>query len=129
MPQQINYTPFQEQYEKYMAQILSDLGLQDLSEPLRSRLANAIEQHMSQVVLNTILKNLDDNAISMINDMLEQGKAQEEILIYLSSSIPGIDSKLAKATNDAYQQLLSESRQLAASTINARSATTTPDDK
>jgi hypothetical protein len=105
-------TIFREQYSYYARRLLGDLGLSDLEEPLRSQLLASIERYISQVLSNTLLENLDETALKGINEMLERGAADEEVMTYLVGTIPDIQQKIALALSNAYARMLAETRQL-----------------
>lgn len=112
MGQNTHITPFRAQYTEYARQLLSDLGLGSLEEPLRGKLLASIEKYVSLVITNTLLENLDDTAIEGIDRLLERDAREEEVTAYLVASIPGIEMKLTTALETAYKRMLEESQQL-----------------
>lgn len=102
--------PIREQYSYYARRLLQDLGLSDLTGPLRSQVLVSVEQYLSQILTNTILQHADQTTLIGVNDMAENGRTDDEVTAYLIASIPDIDKKIAQAMADSYAKLLEQSR-------------------
>lgn len=109
----VDLTKYRERYSQYARRLLSDLGLGDLPEPERGRLLMALEANVQQVLLNTLLENLDDNNLEDAETIIDRGGTQEEVIIYLMGTIPAIEEQIADALIKMYARLLEESKQLA----------------
>lgn len=113
MDQTVDLSQFRKQYSHYAQRLLSDLGLGDVRQPERGRLLAAIERYVQQVVLTTILENINQEGLERAEQQLEDGDGQEEALSRLITSIPDIDVIIANRLTDAYAGILKDARQLA----------------
>lgn len=108
---------YRQQYSHYARRLLSDLGLGDLPEPERGQFLATIEGYVSQVLLNTLLENIDDSDATAVEEQLEQGKTNEEAFAYLVGRVPNAEVKLADRMAEVYAQMLAEAKQLSAAIV------------
>lgn len=106
-------TAYREQYSHYARRLLSDLGLGDLPQPERGQLLTAIESYVQQLLLNTLLENLDPQHIEAADKILKETNDQEEVMGYLLANVPNIELKMANALAESYAQMVAEARELA----------------
>lgn len=108
-----NLDAYREQYSLYARRLLDDLGLGDLGQPQRGQLLLQIETYVQEVMLNTLLEQLDDDLVKEADKILEDGGTNEEAIAYLMLSIPNIDIIMAEALAKSYAEMLEETKQLA----------------
>lgn len=108
----IDLTPFREQYSSFAAQMLHDLGMSDLQQPLRGQLLSSADQYLNQVLLHTILINITPATAERIKELTESDKPNDEIIAYLISSTPGLQRRIQEALQEGYANLVAEVRQL-----------------
>ncbi len=104
---------YREQYTFYAKKLLSDLGLGDLGQPERTELLSTIEQYVQQVIMNTLLENLDEPITTEAEKILNEGGTQEDALVYIMSAIPDIEYRITVALTESYARMVDEARQLA----------------
>ena len=118
---------YRKQYTYYAQRLLADLGLTEVEQPLRSELLAGIEHYINVVITNVILANLKEPQLTQIQSDLDRGQSQGEIVARLAGTMPDIEIKIADALAEAYDQLLSESRQLSHALVQPKSSGNTED--
>ncbi len=112
MDSSIDLTPYREQYSYYAKKLLSDLGLGDLPQPRRGLILVAIENYVQQILLNTILENLDETSLDKADRLIEEGVEPQDAVARVMLSMPDMDLKIADALAACYAQMVDEARQL-----------------
>lgn len=112
-----------EQYSYYAKRLLEDLGLSSVGQPQRGKLLAAIETYVQQVILNTLLENVSEDALKEAEKMLDQDAPREQVVAYLLVSTPDIELFVAEALMESYARMVDESKQLAEA-ITAKSSET-----
>jgi regulator of PEP synthase PpsR (kinase-PPPase family) len=110
--QHLDLSALRERYSDFASQILFDLGMNDLQQPLRGKLLSSIDQFLNQTLTYTVVRNISPQTAKKISELIEKDKSSEEVIAYLVSMTPDMESKIADAVESAYAQMISEVHQL-----------------
>lgn len=103
---------YREQYSYYAQKLLSELGLGAVAQPERGRLLASIEQYIGQILTNTLLESLSDEHLDQVELLLEEGKTQEDVVVFLLDTVPDMQLRVAEAFVAAYDRILEDSQAL-----------------
>ncbi len=101
-----------QRYSSLALQLLTDLGLGDLGQPMRSQLLSSFDNLISQRITQLILTNLDETAAKGIAKMVTSDEPEEATISYLIASTPGIKEKIEAGLADSYAEFIQEAREL-----------------
>lgn len=108
----INLDLLRQQYSQFASQLLIDMGLNDLEQPVRGQLLQSIDQYLSQVMTQTILENIKPETAKRIDQLVQEDRNQEEIIAFLVAATPGLESKITEAMEAAYARMVTEVHRL-----------------
>jgi hypothetical protein len=92
----------------FIDQLLHDLRLDQLPEPMRTELMNKITLLAERRVLRTILMNMDDATLDEFEQKLQGGMTESEAAQFMIEKVPGLAAKVEQALADLYKRLLAD---------------------
>lgn len=96
-------------YDAFLEALIQDLGFNDLQEPQKTELVNAIRQRVETRVLRTLLTSLTQEQTEEINKQIdEQGLSEEAIIELLTQKAPNASATILSALDDLYQEMKEE---------------------
>jgi len=88
--------------------IFTILGLQDLPEEEKKALLGKLEQVIQERAIHMIVSQLTDDQCKDLNDKMDQGMDQTQVIEYLRGTIPGLDDRIRNLVEEFRDELLLE---------------------
>ncbi|GEM_PF-3356591 len=88
--------------------IFSILGLQDLPEKEKKVLLEKLERVIQERAIHMIVSQLTDDQCKDLNDKMDQGLDQSQVIDYLRGTIPDLDEKIRGLVEEFRDELLLE---------------------
>lgn len=96
-------------YDAFIDALIEDLGFNDLQDPQKTELVNAIRQRVETRVLRTLLTSLTQEQTDEINKEIDaKGLTEEAIIELLSQKAPNASATILSALDDLYQEMKEE---------------------
>lgn len=96
-------------YDAFIDALIEDLGFNDLQDPQKTELVNAIRQRVETRVLRTLLTSLTQEQTDEINKEIdEKGLTEEAIIELLTQKAPNASATILSALDDLYQEMKQE---------------------
>lgn len=101
----------EEQQIEIADQLLKDLGLENLKDPVKSQLIETIRDRVAQKTMLVLMENLPESEIPALEQAIEN-KNENEIIQEMVKRIPDLNEKLTSALADLYKELLEDTKKL-----------------
>lgn len=88
--------------------IFQILGLQDLPEEEKKLLLEKLEQVIQEQVIHLIVSQLSDEQCQDLNEKMDQGMNQWQVIEYLKGKIPDLDQQIRQLVETFRDDLLAE---------------------
>lgn len=88
--------------------IFSILGLQDLPEDEKKVLLEKLEKVIQEQVIHLIVTQLSDDQCKDLNEKMDSGMDQMQVIEYLRDKIPNLEDQIRKLVEDFKEDLLAE---------------------
>ncbi|MEI6221272.1 MAG: hypothetical protein WCP97_00740 [bacterium] len=90
------------------ADIFGMLGLEDLPENEKKVLLEKLEKVIQEQVIHLIVTQLTDEQCQDLNEKMDQGLNQMQVIEYLRGTIPNLEDQIRKLVEDFREDLLVE---------------------
>ncbi len=90
------------------ADIFSILGLTDLPDNEKMMLLQKIEKIIQEQVIHLIVTQLSDDQCKELNEKMDKGMNQWEVIEFLRTKIPNLDEQIRKLVFDFKDDLIAE---------------------
>lgn len=101
----------QEILKKDSNEVLKALGFSGMSEEEKKQAMDSLEDHFSQIIVRTLVENLDEAQLEEFRTGYEEQKTDmEELVTRLSAQVPGMLEKIEIAVKQEFMTLASAKR-------------------